>query len=384
MCSSMNIKKLAKKITSLSVVCCVGAAMSLPLAPLPSAAAGGGLGGVLAGIGAGVASMSAQKKALRKELDYINDTEEGRQKLFAEYKEKYGVNYDYELNARADALMADLSRAVAASDPSDTSIKEKPYLYFVNNSEEINAFCSLGHVVSINTGILKAFPNDDEIAVVVGHEMGHGQKNHAYKGTLGRADKQMTAAVLGSAVGGAAGSLVGNIVGNLTLIQSVAHGTKANEKEADDLAFEYITHSNYNPGACAAVWQRFIDMYGNNAQGVAGSVFSPSDHPNHGARRDKYVKMLEDYSGKHATAADGMVLVNGKNLVAPKSAGGMSGAERSYFVLGNLAAAYHNGHSKSEAYVKNGTVMLGAQPIITPVDGDESADAIASRLNSIK
>ena len=73
--------------------------------------------------------------------------------------------------------------------------------------------------------------------------------------------------------------------------------------------------------------------------------------------------------------------VNGKPFVTPVEAGGMSGPERSYFVLGNLAAAYHNGQNRSEAYVSSDdTVMLGNQPILTPAEGDEPADWRCTRL----
>ena len=53
-------------------------------------------------------------------------------------------------------------------------------------------------------------------------------------------------------------------------------------------------------------------------------------------------------------------------------------------IFGNLAAAYHNGHDKRRAYVDGNTVMLGAQPIMTCVSGDESASTLAERLNAIK
>ena len=62
----------------------------------------------------------------------------------------------------------------------------------------------------------------------------------------------------------------------------------------------------------------------------------------------------------------------------------MSSAERSYFILGNLAVAYHKKQDKHNATVQNGVVMLGNQPIIEPLDGDEDAQTIADRLNAIK
>ena len=62
----------------------------------------------------------------------------------------------------------------------------------------------------------------------------------------------------------------------------------------------------------------------------------------------------------------------------------MTSAERAYFVMGNLAAAYKNGHARSEAYASGNTVMLGAQPIMTATGNDRSAAEIAALLNQIK
>ena len=127
--------------------------------------------------------------------------------------------------------------------------------------------------------------------------------------------------------------------------------------------------------------QKFVDMEGGKK---SSSFFNPSDHPESDARRDAYVKKLYEYSGKHVTAKDGVVTVNKKTLMIVAPSADMSSAERSYFVLGNLAVAYHNGQNKYAATVQNGTVMLGNQPIVTPVSGDESAQVIADRLNDIK
>ena len=153
------------------------------------------------------------------------------------------------------------------------------------------------------------------------------------------------------------------------------------EREADALAFVYITHSNYNPGACAAVWQRVMDK-SKGQENVMQQFLS--DHPSDGDRRDAYAKKLYEYSNKHVTVKDGTVKVNGKDFVTPAALGDMSSAERSYFVVGNLAAAYHNGHNKDAAYVDGKTVMLGPQPIMTCTYDDESAQKLADRLNKIK
>jgi predicted Zn-dependent protease len=264
----------------------------------------------------------------------------------------------------------------------DPSIHQKPYLYFVNKQKSFNAFCSMGHIMSVNEGLYSLTDNPDEVAVVLAHEMGHGQKNHVASGMRKKLNVAIAAGVLGSAVGGSA---LTNLAMNIAVnqIDTVAI-TKSAEWEADNLAFDYVINAGYNPGAAAAIWQRVEEKYGKSKSSFAGEIFSPSDHPTHQQRRDNYVKKLFEYSGKHVTAEKGVVKVNGKALVKPAAAGDQSGAERSYFVLGNLAAAYHNGHNKSNAYASGNTLMLGQQPIMACHAGDPSASELADLLNRIK
>ena len=367
--------RFSKKMVALATAISLG--VGVPAAPAAEAFSIGDAIGI--GV-AGAQIAAARKQAMAqadKEIKYYNETEEGRYALLEKFKEQYGVETDYELNQRMDNMMASLTEAVAKVDP---SIREKPYIYFVNSQESFNAFCAMGHVMSVNAGAFRFVANDDELAAVVGHEMTHGQKNH----TASSVRRNINHAVNAAAAGAVLGGIVGSLTSNIALVHANAHNSKKDEKEADEGAFIYITHSNYNPGACAAIWQRMLEKYGNNDQHGVDLLLGPSDHPNHGARRDKYEKSLYEYSGKHVHVKDGKVTVNGKDFAQVAPDAGMSGAERAYFVQGNLAAAYKNGHNKSEAHVQNGTVMLGAQPIIKPVKGDESADVLAQRLNSIK
>ena len=325
------------------------------------------------------AQLNAQ---LSQKIKYYDETEEGRQELYENFRKKCGVNEDPNYNAQLDRIMANLTKGVAAIDP---TINSKPYLYFVADQKSINASCSMGHVMMVNAGTFQKITNEDEIAAIVGHEMGHGQKNHVARGSKKRIQKAVTAALAGSAVGASiGGGQLTSLITNVALTHSIAHGDRKHETEADLLSFDYMIHTDYNPGACAAIMQKFVEMSLGSKQSGAVALFNPSDHPDSEKRRDAYVQKLYEYSKNHATAKNGVVIVNGKSLTAVAAADGMSSAERSYFILGNLATAYHKGQDKYSATVENGTVMLGNQPIIKPAEGDESAQAIADRLNAIK
>lgn len=311
---------------------------------------------------------------MNKQLKALDDTEEGRTQLLESFQKEMGVNNDPTLNARLDRIMADLTRAVGKV---DSSIYDKPYKYFLSDKENLNASCSLGHVMIINTGAFNNLSTDDEIAAIVGHEMGHGQKNHVMKGNKKQLNK-LVVAQLGAAAAG--GGTLANAVAAVTVNNSIAHGSRKYESEADDMAWEYILHTDYNIGACAAVMQKLSELYGekNNS-----SFLNPSDHPDTGKRRDSYANKLYEYSGKHVSAKDGVITVNGKTFTTVAAANSMSSAERSFFVLGNLAKVYHNQKTLPAATVQNGTVYIGGQEIITPAYGDEDAYILAERLTEL-
>lgn len=356
----MNRKHLRKQIMGTLAASLLALPMIFGSTPMPTANASADLFGAIVG---GIAAHSQLNAILHK----YNDTEAGRQEYLQEMKKQYGVNNDWELNQQLERIMTNLTAGIGAVDP---TVYNKPYNYFINNQDSFNAFCTLGHNLSVNVGLYKVLTNEDEIAVVLGHELGHGQKDHPAKG----ARRSLNMEILGAATGSQAGALMAQVINNRNI-------TKPMEREADALAFDYITHTNYNPGACAAVWQRVMDLSKSHPSAVNQFL---SDHPADDSRRDTYSKKLTQYSDGHVTAQDGIVKVNTQVFTTPAAAGGMSAKERSYFVMGNLAAAYHNGQNKNAASADGNTVMLGNQPIMTCTSGDENADTLAQRLNKIK
>ena len=363
-----------KKISTVLLCGIIGVGLHTAVQPIPSAHAAN-IGGIL---GTAIQGAAAYQQ-VEATIKHYDQTEEGRQELFAGYQKKYGVSDNTYRKQQLDEMMPRLTKGIAAVDP---TINKKPYLYFINKEKSFNAFCSMGHVMSVNEGLYSLTDDPNEVAVVLAHEMGHGQKNHVAASMRKKLNVAIGAAMVGSAVGGSA---LTNIALNVLVNQiDTVSITKKDEWEADNLAFDYVINAGYNPGAAAAIWQRVEEKYGKSKTSFAGEIFSPSDHPTHQQRRDNYVKKLFEYSGKHVTAEKGVVKVNGKTLVKPAAAEGKSGAERSYFVLGNLAAAYHNGHNKSNAYASGYTLMLGQQPIMTCAAGDPSASKLATLLNSIK
>lgn len=328
------------------------------------------LGTVIAG-----AQASA---AIDQQIKYLDETEEGRMELFQYYQKEMGVVYNSPYEDVTRRAINRLTQGIAQSDP---SILDKPFLWFINPDNSFNAFCSMGHVMSINQGFYNYIQNEDEIAVVLGHEMAHGMKRHVARGMRNKLNTTIGAAIVAESISGSAlTNLVLNAVyNNLTNVQI----TGKQEWEADALALDYILAAGYNPGAAPAVWQRFIEREGDNRQSSIAEFLNPANHASNGERKEKYIKTIAKMSGNKVNLVESEVQLGGKTLLTPAPAAGMSSAERACFVFGNLAAAFKNGHDKAGAHVEGNIVYLGAQPIIACTNGDESATVIADRLNAM-
>lgn len=273
---------------------------------------------------------SQQKAAIVESLEYYDG--EGRDKLMEELKEQNGVNYDSTANAMLERIMTNMSAGIAKS---DATIIEKPYRYFVNNDKSFNAFCALGHNVSVNIGAFEFVNyNEEMLAAIIAHEMVHGQKNHSLNG--------------------------------------------AKKKLSVDVVLASV-------GACAAVWQQVLEQQ-NHRSNILQDILAPSTHPSPDDRRDNFAKKMYEYSNKKVKVDEktGAILVNGKEFTIPAATNTMSSKQRAYYLAGNLAEMYHKGQEKSNAYVRDNVVYVGNIGIMSALNGDKSAAALATKLNSIK
>ena len=60
----------------------------------------------------------------------------------------------------------------------------KEVTFNVIENEEVNAYADANNQIVVYTGLLKIVENDDELAGVLSHEVGHIMKSHCYKQTF--------------------------------------------------------------------------------------------------------------------------------------------------------------------------------------------------------
>ena len=319
--------------------------------------------------------VGAEYAYLNKQVSYLDN--KGRDEYMGQIKDKYGVNTDPTANAMLGRIMTRLSDAVALT---DDSIVKKPYNYFVNNDKSFNAFCTLGHNMSVNIGAFtKLNYNEDELAFVIAHEMGHGQKNHPAAGVKRALPLSILGALYASQNQNTASSVGAALV---TTIGTAKWVTKPMESQADKLAFDYAVAAGYNVGAGAALWQHILEQNGSKSSGFA-ELFN--DHPTSISRRNSYNKKITEWSRNQVKVNEetGLITVAGKPFYTPAKTANMSPQEQAFLIAGNLSAVFHDGGQREAVWTNSNNILLvGEQPVMS-LDGVAEAGTLDKKLRDI-
>jgi predicted Zn-dependent protease len=162
----------------------------------------------------------------------------------------------------ADPAMLQRVRAVAARIEPQTGVfrRDAPqWNWEVNviSSNELNAFCMPGGKIMFYSGLIKKLNlSDDEIAIVMGHEISHALREHSRE-QASQAFAAQEAINLGSAILGL-GAESTNLaaVGYKALIATKF--SRTDESEADRMGLELAARAGYDPRAGVTLWQKMI------------------------------------------------------------------------------------------------------------------------------
>ena len=121
-------------------------------------------------------------------------------------------------------------------------------------SKQINAFCMPGGKIAFYTGILYQLKlTDDEVAMVMGHEIAHALREHARERMGKSAATNIGASLLTQLLGlGQVGQTVTNYGAQLLTLQF----SRDNESEADLVGMELAARAGYDPRAGVSLWQK--------------------------------------------------------------------------------------------------------------------------------
>ena len=158
------------------------------------------------------------------------------------------------------------------------------YKFHVIQSREINGFSLPGGHVYITTALLK-LANDNELASVLAHEVGHVVARHSLK-TLKQSQEYDDIAKSLGEITGVAGDLardLGVSLGQLFGAGLLTYHTRDEEREADFLGVRTLPKAGFDPQGMVTMFQKLQRIEAQNPD-LLGSLFS--DHPDAQERID--------------------------------------------------------------------------------------------------
>ncbi|HJQ09741.1 MAG TPA: M48 family metallopeptidase [Gemmatimonadaceae bacterium] len=173
-----------------------------------------------------------------------------------------GQEYAQQINAQLPIIQdPELNRYINVLGDSIaglTNRRDLDWHFFIVDSKEVNAFAVPGGFVYINRGLIERADQMDEIAGVLGHEIGHVVRRHTIKqmekaqgANIGVTLACVLTSICNSQVAGAAINIAGGAV--------FARFSRQDEAEADAEGFKNVVRAGISPVGMVTMFQRLIE-----------------------------------------------------------------------------------------------------------------------------
>lgn len=226
-----------------------------------------------------------------------------------EQEEQIGANADKEIvaqygiyeNEELSNYVSDLGQnllEVSHLRREDTpkKFRETEFTFRVLNSPVVNAFALPGGYIYVTRGLLAHLNNEAQLAVVLGHEIGHVAARHASQRAMEQQVGQIAiigGAVLGESLGYDGGNIF-QLSSQTAQLMFLKYG-RDDERESDALGVEYSAMKNYVAAEGADFFTSLKRISETQGGGVPTLL---SSHPDPGEREKTIPKLAEEWAEK--------------------------------------------------------------------------------------
>ncbi|MBX9401020.1 M48 family metallopeptidase [Lysobacter sp. BMK333-48F3] len=176
-------------------------------------------------------------------------------KAFADAKSKQRLSGDARQNAYVRCVVNSITQQLPQGWQANWDVA-----LFADDSP--NAFALPGGKVGVNTGIFTVARNQDQLAAVIAHEIGHVVSRHHDERITRQMSAQIGLGVLGSLVGARYGegmASTANQLGGAALQTAfLLPGSRTQETEADVVGQRLMAQAGYDPRQAVNLWQNMI------------------------------------------------------------------------------------------------------------------------------
>ncbi|HLT05055.1 MAG TPA: M48 family metallopeptidase [Pseudomonas sp.] len=130
-----------------------------------------------------------------------------------------------------------------------------------------NAFALPGGKVGVHTGMFKVAKNQDQLAAVLGHEIGHVYARHTNERVSRQAATSGVLGLLGAVAGARYGDRASQAItqggGTLAQLGLLLPFSRNQEAESDQIGQQLMAQAGFDPAEAVNLWQNMIDAAGS-------------------------------------------------------------------------------------------------------------------------
>lgn len=184
----------------------------------------------------------------------------------------YSIKNDPAITLVHDKKLDSVMRIVSHLLVSKIGKTDFEYTFRIIKGDQINAFTLPGGNIFIYTGLIEFCDSPEHLCSVLAHEIGHVEKRHV----MDKLAKELGITLLFSVLGGSDHVMISEI--GRTATSTVFD--RAQEKEADEFAFNLMEQSGINPKSLGAFFRKLSDEYGDSNEHLEILL----THPNNNSR----------------------------------------------------------------------------------------------------
>jgi predicted Zn-dependent protease len=200
-----------------------------------------------------------RKQHMLVSSEQVNQSAEtGYKQVLAEAQKQGALDRDAATAQRVKTIVGRLIPKTGALRPDAPGWKWETH---VLSSSEVNAWCMPGGKIAVYTGLIeKIKPSDDELAAVIGHEIGHALREHGREQISHQVEQQALVGIAGAVlnVPQAAMDLAPQV---LDITVNLPH-SRQDETEADRIGVELAARAGYDPRAALTLWDKMQKVGG--------------------------------------------------------------------------------------------------------------------------
>ena len=219
----------------------------------------------------------------RRQLNIVNDSEVLSSSL-TEYQ-SYMKTAKKSTNAAQTAQVERVGKRIAAATEAylkthggESEIKNFSWEFNLVQNSDLNAFCMPGGKIVVYEGLMKIISTDDELAVVLGHEVAHAVAKHSNERMSQQVLAQYGAGILGQALSGKSAAIqqiAGQVYGLGANYGVILPFSRKHESEADNIGLVFMRLAGYNPEVAVDFWKKMSSSSTASVPEIAST--HPSD-----------------------------------------------------------------------------------------------------------